>query len=125
MKRFEQHQLREAYAHAEAGGQALHICNTRSLGIHQKADVPRCFRESEQFAHLFDQDRERLVRTARWLGVKSVYVDRPGTLGQHIDLCGFPLRKAIEKARHQTKQDKQAELFADVTAPAVQQEVPV
>lgn len=98
MKRFEQRQLREAIAHAAAGGQALHVCNTRQLGVDLMPGAPQCFKWSKQFAHLFDQNRDRLRATARKLGVRVIFVDRAGTPQQHIDLCGRPLERALEVA---------------------------
>lgn len=95
MKRFEQRQLRLALAHAETGGQALHVCNTRQCGVDLMPGAPQCFKRSKQFAHLFDQNRERLRATARKLGVRVIFVDRSGTTRQHIDLCGRPLERAL------------------------------
>jgi len=94
MKKFSQMQVDEAIAHAAAGGQALH-CH-RIIVDYDKA--PRCFvravQRGEDIAHLFDQNRERLERTARMLGVNIVVVEHAGKPGQHVDLCGGPLRKA-------------------------------
>lgn len=53
-------------------------------------------RRCEDIAHLFDLDTERLKTTARLLGVRVVYIDREGTDSQHIDLCGNPLKTALE-----------------------------
>lgn len=95
MKRFSIMEIIEAYAYAKQGGQALHLHNI----IVNEATAPKCFvnavRRGEDIAHLFDLDKERLIRTARRLGVKVIYVDNEGTERQHIDLCGGPLRKAI------------------------------
>ena len=60
--------------------------------------VPACFARSETFAHLLDYDHDRLVATARRLGVRVIKVDRQGRRGQHIDLCGRPLERAISEA---------------------------
>ena len=92
MKRFEQRELRAAYAHAVTGGQALHVCDAKAF---VRDDSPNCFKQSPQFAHLFDQDHPRLVRTARRFGVRVIKVEHPGTERQHIDLCGRPLARAI------------------------------
>lgn len=96
MKIFQCLELGEALEHARQGGQALHL--HRIVFPHS----PRCFRAAvergEEIAHLFDLDRERLIRTARRLGVRVVFVDRDGTDRQHIDLCGAPLKKAIREA---------------------------
>jgi hypothetical protein len=101
MKAFLSHELAAAIAHAEAGGQALHL--HRFLGC--RARAPACFVRAvdrgEDIAHLFDRDEARLVRTAKALGVRVVAVERPGSSRQHVDLCGAPLRKAkAECERH-------------------------
>jgi hypothetical protein len=94
MKLFTTYEVEEAKAHAAAGGQSLHL----HAIIPDRARAPRCFVQAvdrgEPIAHLFDQDRERLVRTARKLGVRVIFIDKEGTARQHIDLCGGPLRKA-------------------------------
>jgi hypothetical protein len=99
MKHFTDWQVEEAWDHAEAGGQALHT--HRIIVDWDKA--PGCFkrevRAGRDIAHLFDMDEIRLVATARKLGVKVILVERPGRRGQHIDLCGGPLRKALEACR--------------------------
>lgn len=92
MRLFEQRQIRDAYAHAMNGGQSLHLMDGRFAYL--RADTPSCFKGRRQLAHLFDQDRERLERTARQLGVRVIRVERPGTHQQHIDLCGRPLERA-------------------------------
>ena len=92
MKIFECGEVKEAYAWAQAGGQALHL--------HQIVfpESPRCFRDAvgrgEDIAHLFDQDEARLRKTAKDLGVRVIYVHHRGTPRQHIDLCGKPLTMA-------------------------------
>lgn len=57
MKIFLQREIREAYAAAAAGGVALHICDSAGL---VPASAPGCFRRSAQFAHMFDQDYNRM-----------------------------------------------------------------
>jgi len=94
MKIFQQRDLQAAYAHAGAGGQALHLMD--GSFAHLRRDTPNCFKGRRQIAHLFDQDRERLVRTARKYGVRVIRVERDGDpLRQHIDLCGRPLERAM------------------------------
>jgi hypothetical protein len=84
--------VRKALEHAAEGGQALHVFPaTREL--RRRAPLP--FKRTDEWGHLFDQDRERLIKTARALGVRVVVVDRRDTPYQHIDLCGGPLRKAM------------------------------
>jgi hypothetical protein len=95
MTAFAMGKLREAYAHADAGGQALHLME-HSGGLYPNA--PTCFRRTRRFAHLIDNNRERLVATARRLGVRRIVVSRDGKRGQHIDLCGRPLERAIAEA---------------------------
>lgn len=94
MKLFSMMQLNEAVEHAKQGGQALHI---HTIVFNHS---PACFRNAvargEYIAHLFDLDRDRLIKTARRLGVRVVYVDRDGEEGQHIDLCGKPLQRAMK-----------------------------
>lgn len=90
MKRLDN--VREAQEHALQGGQALHIY--RALDM----PAPAVFKRNKVWAHLFDQDRERLIKTARKLGVRVIVVHHEGRRGQHIDLCGKPLERAKEHA---------------------------
>lgn len=92
MKIFLQREIREAYAFAAEGGQALHVCDSRGL---VGPDAPQCFKATTQFAHLFDQDYQRLIATARRLGVRVVVPQHCGTNRQHVDLCGKPLTRDI------------------------------
>lgn len=96
MKRFTQWEIDEALAHAAAGGQALHLHRI----IVDRAAAPRCFVRAvdlgQDIAHLFDLDGARLLMTAKKLGVSVVYLDREGTPRQYVDLCGGPLRRALE-----------------------------
>lgn len=95
MKHFSTMEIKEAYAHAEEGGQALHTHNI----IVDERRAPQCFvraiRRGEWIAHLFDLDSKRLVKTARELGVNVIFIDGEGTSRQHIDLCGSPLKRAL------------------------------
>lgn len=92
---FEALEVREAIEHAKAGGQALHLHQF----IVDRSKAPRCFVRAvdrgEMIAHLFDQNKDRLIRTAKSLGVKVIFIDREGTESQHIDLCGKPLKQAM------------------------------
>jgi len=94
MVRFATHEILAAHAYAAKGGQALHVWE----GTHWPGSSPACFRVSHQWGHLIDADEERLIATARRLGVRKIHVSKPGRQGQHIDLCGAPLRKAIAEA---------------------------
>lgn len=66
---------------------------------YMRDDTPSCFKGRRQIAHLFDQDKARLVRTAKRFGVRVILVEREGTHQQHIDLCGKPLERALELAK--------------------------
>lgn len=96
MKLFTTFEVEEAVAHAAAGGQALHLHQI----IVDRDDAPACFVRAvdrgEPIAHLFDLNRERLIATAKKLGVRVIFVDRGGTDRQHIDLCAGPLRNAYK-----------------------------
>lgn len=95
MKVFQEREVAEALAHAAAGGQAIHLHRI----IVDRRRAPRCFVQAvdrgEDIAHLFDRDEDRLVATVKRLGVRVVVVGRRGQPGQHVDLCGGPLRKAL------------------------------
>lgn len=99
MRQYECMAIVEAEQYAADGGQALHL--HRIIVNWERA--PKCFKAAvnrgEHIAHLFDNDTDRLRRTARKLGVKVVYLDREGRPGQHLDLCGAPLKKAIAMCR--------------------------
>lgn len=94
---FEQRQIREAYQFAADGNQALHLMDGRFAYL--RDDTPICFKNRRQLAHLFDQNKDRLIRTARRFGVRVIRVEREGTHQQHIDLCGKPLDRALELAK--------------------------
>lgn len=64
--------VREAMAHAEGGGQALHLC--------RRSEGPAC-------ATLYDRDVERLRRVADGLSMGDPWsVAREGEVGQHVTL---------------------------------------
>jgi len=90
MKRFVSRDIFEAFSYADQGGQALHVWK----GNWPKRK-PRCFRDGQCWGHLIDHDRDRLVATAKRLGVNRVVVSRDGQRGQHVDLCGAPLARAM------------------------------
>ena len=94
---FQQKQIRDAQDWAGIGGQALHLMSGRFAYL--RDDTPACFRGRDQIAHLFDRDRDRLIRTARKLGVRKILVERDDDpVRQHIDLCGKPLERALAMA---------------------------
>jgi hypothetical protein len=103
MKIFLQRELKEAYAHAAAGGQALHICDARAFVTES---APACFRRSQKFAHLLDQGCARLVASAKKFGVRVIEVEAAGTHRQHVDLCGKPLLRAINQADRMREAEK-------------------
>lgn len=109
MKHFTEREVREALAYAETGGQALH---THQIIVNWEK-APACFRREVQagrdIAHLFDQDALRLQRTVAELGVKVIVIERYGQPGQHIDLCGGPLKKALTQCAPR----ETASLFGD------------
>lgn len=90
MKRFEQRDLKAAYAYAKTGGQALHVISGKFAYVIPGA--PAVFKGQKEIAHLIDNDVERLMATARRLGVRVVKVGREG---QHVDLCRKPLERAL------------------------------
>ncbi|AHF94593.1 hypothetical protein OPIT5_29380 [Opitutaceae bacterium TAV5] len=94
---FQQHEIHAALEHATSGGQALHLMSGRWAYL--RPDTPGCFKGRREIAHLFDQDKARLVATARRLGVRVILIERPGTQRQHIDLCGRPLERAKQEAK--------------------------
>lgn len=98
---FEQRDLVDAYAHSATGGQSLHLMDGAYGNMQSR--TPNCFKNRRQIAHLFDQNRERLVSTAKRLGVRVILVEREGTPKQHIDLCGKPLERAEAEAKQHAR----------------------
>lgn len=90
MKLFEMRDIVAAKDYSMQGGQALHI-HTINTGH-------PLFKRYPVIGHLFDQDKDRLIATARKLGVRVIKIDREGEPGQHIDLCGKPYDRAYETA---------------------------
>ncbi len=90
MKLFEMRQIREAREHALQGGVALHL--------HSLNAGHRLFKRYPIIGHLMDQNTDRLVKTARKLGVRVIKVEHQGEPNQHIDLCGKPLQRAKSMA---------------------------
>jgi hypothetical protein len=103
MKLFAHREIREARAYAEAGGQALHAWDPPrdEQGRNNWPGAPTCFRRSGQWGHLFDMDTDRLIATARRLGVRAIMIHGQGAR-QHVDLCGQPLAKAIRECGGQS-----------------------
>jgi hypothetical protein len=96
MKIFQMMDIALARKCAGEGGQALHLHNMTSGGH-------SLFRRYNEIGHLFDQDYERLEATARRLGVKVIKVERRNGPGQHIDLCGAPLRRARKECENENQ----------------------
>lgn len=95
-ERYQVFQTREqdaAVAHALAGGIAVHL---HSFVFPHS---PMCFRmavkRGEQIAHVFGQDADELKAIAKAMGVKVLFIDKPGTNRQHTDMCGAPLKKLL------------------------------
>jgi hypothetical protein len=94
IKLFQHNEAEAAMDFADNGGQALHLWKPFARDW---PEAPFCFKRSaSEWGHLCDMDVDRLVSTARSLGVVVIVVSRRGMRGQHIDLCGGPLRKAKE-----------------------------
>jgi hypothetical protein len=89
VKRFANRELRRALAHAEAGGQALHDILAVQMPKH-----PPFIRA----AHLFDRNLDRLVETARCLGIRKPRIHHFGLSSQHVDLWARPLERALKDA---------------------------
>ncbi|HUU31484.1 MAG TPA: hypothetical protein VMY69_05225 [Phycisphaerae bacterium] len=82
----------------------------------EREAAPRCFQKEGLWAHLFDQDAERLRATAWRLGVRRVFIHRPCEPGQHVDLCGKPLGLAVldaEEVRDEAELDRLMHLGAE------------
>ncbi len=90
MKLFKSAQIRKALEYSKGGKQSLHVYTPAFF----PKNVPPVFTKSKEWAHLFDQDKARLIETAKSLGVKKIYVHHENNQKQHIDLCGLPLKKA-------------------------------
>lgn len=90
---FQQREQRAAIEHALAGGIAVH------LHCFVFPNSPNCFKAAvkrgEEIAHVFGQDAEELKQIAKAMGVKVLYIDKPGTPSQHTDFCGAPLKKLL------------------------------
>jgi len=92
--------ITQCFDHVERGGQALHVYPAMPKSF---PNAPNCFKRAKLWAHLMDNNEERLIRTARELGVKVIKVSKRGERGQHIDLCGVPLERAMTRAKKVTK----------------------
>lgn len=79
---FEMMELREAKAHAAAGGIAVH-----------HTGFP--FRHWRFTAHLLAQDQEALLAAVRSVGADPKWIQYPGTDREHYDLMGGPLSRAM------------------------------
>ena len=86
MKIFEMLELGQAIAYTIEGGQALHIHKFGRKGLYNY----------KLFGHLFDQDENRLLATAKTFGVNILVIEHKGTPKQHVDLFGKPLERIIE-----------------------------
>lgn len=105
MKIFQQRELLAAYAHAAAGGQALHLMNGNFA--YMQARTPKCFHNRTVIAHLFDQNHARLIGTAKRMGVRVIKIEHAGSPRQHIDLCGKPLDRAVQLANKFAERERE------------------
>lgn len=97
MKKFTD--IRKAREYAATGKQALHVWKP---GDGWMEEAPRCFRtHRDLWGHLFDQDLDRLKKTARRLGVRNIVPGHIGDCYQHVDLCGKSLQRAIEECEEE------------------------
>lgn len=92
IKLFRSHDILKVSNHLQAGGIALHVWRGK---CHHA--TPICFMAGELWGHLMDLDMERLMATARRLGVQNIHVSKKGKRDQHIDLCKGPLHRAIRE----------------------------
>lgn len=83
---------------ADLGGIAIHTMDESFA--HLRKDTPSCFKGRGDIAHMFDQNKARLTTNAKKLGVRVIKIEREGQEGQHIDLCGSPLNKALAKCEN-------------------------
>lgn len=91
---FSVREVKQAREHSMQGGQALHVWTPPAGGW---PSAPAVFnRKRKQWGHLMDQDAERLVATAKRFGVRKIVVSQEGKPYQHIDLCGQPLKRALQ-----------------------------
>ena len=96
MKIFKWREQRAAMEYAARGWQALHVFPPSPF-MKIPARHPS-FKRANKWAHLFDQDYLRLLETSRKLGIASAIVEHFNQPGQHVDLCGKPLAKAMKAA---------------------------
>ena len=97
-KYFEVQRIRQAIKHADNGGQALLVPEYEC----HWPNAPKCF-QGHRYGYLFDRDVRRLKATASTLGVRVIKVDKPGQPGQHVNLCGKPLQRAIKESDYENK----------------------
>ena len=99
LRRFEQSELHEAIRWAIVGNMALHVCGRL------RPTRLAVFNQSGLWAHLFCQDREGLIVSARHFGVQQVIIHHEGSVRQHVDLCGRPLELAMRMAEMVAEQE--------------------
>lgn len=99
LRLFRSNEYLAALRYVAEGGQALHVWRPPLRdGKIRWPGAPRVFLRHREWAHLFDQNKERLIETAKKLGVNVIYIHKENTIKQHIDLCGCPLEKAKRMA---------------------------
>ena len=95
IQRFDESQVKEAWRWAFRGGQALLVYDDTpkdARGVNLETHKPRWA------GRLYDRKRERLIETAKRLGLPFVFFDHAGTNKQSVKLYGEPLRKAVAEA---------------------------
>lgn len=81
-------QVTDAYRNAQQGGQSLYLCRKRD--------------GDPQTGWLIDHQIERLMSTARQLGIRKVRVHRPNSIGQFVVLTGHWLERAKQECQQGT-----------------------
>lgn len=104
MRKFHSRDLKSAIEFSCTGGQSLHLHRIVPNLMYAPSVFRYHYLRGENLAHLFDQDKARLLATAYQLGVRVMKVEREGTPSQHIDLCGRPLKRAIELCDNKDEQ---------------------
>lgn len=97
MKRFDEHELDLALAHAAAGGVALYLHKNVVRPSNAHPSMPWRRRRPEDCGHLYDMDPRRLRQTAKEIGLyRHILIHDIGTPRQHLTLWGTALARALE-----------------------------
>lgn len=95
-QRTDRYAARKAKQYAEEGGQALHLWQPTGPFMKKAPAAFKKDKNNKLWGHLMDRNTKRLKKDVRKFGVKKILIGREGRSGQHIDLCGIPLKRAIE-----------------------------